>query len=89
MLKTEPDEKSKSLEEMVKSTKTLSLPALLIHGEMDGVGPPYTSENIHEKFTGPFNRIIIPGVGHFPSREAPDEISAHIVGFFKEHLIIN
>jgi pimeloyl-ACP methyl ester carboxylesterase len=77
----EPDEQSRWLEEAVKSTKTLSLPALYVQGEADGVNPPAVSENVHEKFTGPFTRIVMPGVGHFPSREAPESLVTQLLAF--------
>ena len=77
----EPDPKSADLEAKIKATQTLSLPALYIQGEVDGVNPPYVSENVHKKFTGPFSRIVLPGVGHFPSREAPDVLSTHLLRF--------
>jgi len=77
----EPDEQSADLEAAVKATKTLSLPTLYIQGEVDGVNPPYVSEDVHKKFTGPFERIVMPGVGHFPSREAPDSLADHLLRF--------
>lgn len=80
----EPDKKSKKTEEKVKETKTLSLPALYVQGAEDGVNPPYTSEDVHEKFTGYFNRIVMPGVGHFPSREAPEELSRYLISFLQQ-----
>lgn len=80
----EPDPKSVKLENKVKSTKTLSLPALYIQGEVDGVNPPYVSENVHEKFTGKFKRIVMPGVGHFPSREAPELLADYLLDFLAE-----
>ncbi len=79
----EPDPKSAKLEKEVKSTQTLSLPTLYIQGEADGVNPVYTSENVHKKFTGPFQRIVMPGVGHFPSREAPDLLSEYLIQFLQ------
>lgn len=82
----EPDSKSAKLEAEVKSTKTLSLPTLYIQGEADGVNPPYVSENVHEKFTGPFQRIVMPGVGHFPSREAPELLSDYLVDFLNKYI---
>ena len=80
----EPDPISRQLEETIKSTRTLSLPALYIQGEVDGVNPPYTSEEVHKKFTGPFTRIVMPGVGHFPSREAPDTLADYLVKFLSD-----
>jgi pimeloyl-ACP methyl ester carboxylesterase len=80
----EPDEKSKLLEEKINETKYLDLPALYIQGGSDGVNPPYVSENVHEKFTGQFKRIVLAGVGHFPSREAPVMLAEYLVDFIQE-----
>ena len=79
-----PDLKSRKLEAKVKATETLSLPALFIQGEADGVNPPYVSEKVHEKFTGPFRRIVMPGVGHFPSREAPEQLNSYLLQFLQQ-----
>ncbi len=83
----EPDSQSLSLEEKVKATQSLSLPVLYIQGEVDGVNPPWVSESVYKKFTGPFQRIVLPGVGHFPSREAPGELAKYLLGFLKQALI--
>ena len=80
----EPDPKSAKLEKKVKNTKTLSLPAIYVQGDVDGVNPLYTGDNVAEKFTGFFQRIVMPGIGHFPSREAPEELSKHIISFLKQ-----
>jgi pimeloyl-ACP methyl ester carboxylesterase len=78
----EPDPASKWLDDKVKATKTLALPAIYFQGELDGVNPPWTSEKVAEKFTGPFERIILPGVGHFPTREAPGKVAPPLVKHF-------
>jgi pimeloyl-ACP methyl ester carboxylesterase len=80
---TEPDPRSAWLERAVKDTKTLSLPALYIQGEADGVNPPKTSEKVAEKFTGPFQRVVLPGVGHFPQREASAEVAEILTAFIE------
>jgi pimeloyl-ACP methyl ester carboxylesterase len=68
----EPDPRSLWLEDAVKETKMLSLPAIYIQEDEDGVNPPKVSENVHEKFTGLFQRILLQNVGHFPQREDPE-----------------
>ena len=78
----EPDPASKWLDDKVKATKTLALPTIYFQGELDGVNPPETSEKVAEKFTGPFERIVLPGVGHFPTREAPAEVAARLAKHF-------
>jgi pimeloyl-ACP methyl ester carboxylesterase len=79
----EPDPRSVWLEHKVKETKTLSLPAIFIQGKEDGVTPAAMSENVHEKFTGPFERILLQNVGHFPQREDSDAVSRELAVFLK------
>lgn len=78
----EPDPRSAWLEAAVKATKTLSLPTVYFQGEVDGINPPSASRSVPAKFTGPFERVTLPGVGHFPQREAPDEVAAKLVALF-------
>jgi pimeloyl-ACP methyl ester carboxylesterase len=79
----ESDPRSRWLEDKVKATKTLSLPTLYFQGEVDGVNPPLCSERVSEKFTGAFDRIVLPGVGHFPTREAPAEVARRLADHFR------
>jgi pimeloyl-ACP methyl ester carboxylesterase len=46
------------------------------------VNPPETSAKAAAKFSGPFERVVLPGVGHFPTREAPDAVSTRLVAHF-------
>ncbi len=84
--RSRPDAASKWLEDTVKTTKTLGLPTIYFQGELDGVNPPWTSETVAEKFTGPFERIILSGVGHFPTRGASTEVAALLVKHFEPAL---
>ena len=79
----DPDPSSLEIEEAIKQTKKLSLPALYIQGEQDGVNPPEVSAHVHEKFAGPFERILLPGVGHFPTREAPEVVADALLHFLE------
>ena len=79
----EPDPKGAWLDERVKSTKTLSLPTVYFQGEVDAINPPSTSEKVAAKFTGPFERVVLPGVGHFPQREAPDAVATKLATHFR------
>ena len=77
-----PDPRSRRLEAKVKATKTLALPTLYISGKVDGVNPPVTAKTVPEKFSGPFKHVQLPGVGHFPAREAPDVVAEHLIEHF-------
>lgn len=79
----EPDPRSQWLEDKVKATRQLSLPTLYFQGEADGVNPPQVSEKLSAKFSGPFERVLLPDVGHFPTREAPEKVAAKLVAHFK------
>ena len=74
-----PDPRSAWLEDRIKATATLSLPALYIQGEADGVNPPSAAAAVPAKFTGPFEFVQLPGVGHFIQREAPDAVAAAVL----------
>jgi pimeloyl-ACP methyl ester carboxylesterase len=77
------DPDSEWLDNKVKATPTLSVPNLFIQGSDDGVNPPPTSEKMREKFTGAFRRVVLEGVGHFPTREAPMDVAELLVEHFK------
>ncbi|WPB58411.1 alpha/beta hydrolase [Xylophilus sp. GOD-11R] len=78
----EPDPASLWLDEQVKATRTLSVPAVYFQGEVDGVNPPSQTVAVADKFTGPFERVVLPGVGHFIQREAPAEVAARLLVHF-------
>ena len=77
-----PDERSRWLEEKVKVTKTLSLPAIYVQGAADGINPPSSSKDVPPKFTGPFAFVTLAGVGHFAQRENPDAVARHLLDLF-------
>jgi pimeloyl-ACP methyl ester carboxylesterase len=78
----EPDPVSGALHEKIKAIKSIAVPAIYLQGELDGVNPPETSENVAAKFTGPFERIVMPGIGHFPTREVPAQVAARLLKHF-------
>lgn len=59
----------------------LADPMLVIHGAADAVNPVHTSAGKEAWFTGPYRRVLIDGVGHFPQREAPQHLIKEIVEF--------
>lgn len=75
------DPASQWLEDRIKETKSLPLPTLYFQGLEDGVNPPELSEHLHEKFSGPFRRITLQNVGHFPQREDPEAVARELAIF--------
>ena len=67
----------------MKETESLSLPAIFIQGKEDGVTPAVMSEAVHQKFSGPFQRILLQNVGHFPQREDPETVARELVVFLE------
>ena len=76
-----PDPGSDWLETKVKATTKLSLPTLFIKGDVDGVTTQDSFAKVPAKFSGPFEMVGLPGVGHFPQREAPAAVADLLVAF--------
>ncbi len=76
-----PDPRSDWLETKVKATTKLSLPTLFIKGDVDGVTTQDSFAKVPAKFSGPFEMVGLPGVGHFPQREAPAAVADLLVAF--------
>jgi pimeloyl-ACP methyl ester carboxylesterase len=76
-----PDPRSEWLETKIKATTKLSLPTLFIKGDLDGVTAQDSFDKVPAKFDGPFEMVGLPGVGHFPQREAPAEVADLLVAF--------
>ena len=78
----EPDPRSRWLEDKVRATSALSLPALYVQGAEDGVNPPSATTAVPDRFDGPFAFVTLAGVGHFPQREHPDAVARHLIHLF-------
>jgi pimeloyl-ACP methyl ester carboxylesterase len=65
----------------VASVEVLDVPTLVIHGALDRCDEP-DSFAPSDPYLGSGRRALLPGVGHFPHREAPEEVLALV----HEHL---
>ncbi len=63
----------------------LAVPTLVIHGGVDMCNPPETSANKEKWFAGPYRREVLPGIGHFPPREAPDDVARLLLEFLEQN----
>jgi len=71
-------------EEALRQIATLDVPTLLLHGGADGVNAPETSEGKAHYFRGRYERKVMPGVGHFPQREVPQDVAAELIRFLAD-----
>jgi pimeloyl-ACP methyl ester carboxylesterase len=59
----------------------IAVPTLVIHGGSDPCNEPSTSEGKEQFFKGPYRRIVLDRVGHFPQREAAISVVNALVPF--------
>jgi pimeloyl-ACP methyl ester carboxylesterase len=60
-----------------RARQPISVPLLALHGEQDGCVLPPTIDD-RKRFSGPYERALVPGVGHFLHLEAPAEIAGRV-----------
>lgn len=61
----------------------LTVPTWVLHGAADGVNHPDTSLGKEAFFSGPYERVLLAGAGHFPQREVPDDMLTALHRFFE------
>jgi pimeloyl-ACP methyl ester carboxylesterase len=69
------------LKRRYRDASAIAVPSLMIHGGDDRVTLPASSEGKDKYFTGGYARHVVPGVGHFPTREAPEQVAALTLKF--------
>ena len=70
------DSRYDALEARLRGAEMITVPTLMIQGGDDRCDAPSTSEGQARWFSGPYRRLVLDGVGHFPAREAPDAVAA-------------
>ncbi|MFD3688942.1 alpha/beta fold hydrolase [Nocardiopsis sp. NPDC058631] len=60
------------------------VPVLQVHGDLDPVCPPGTARASRRLVAGAYRWVRVPGAGHFPHEERPDEVSRALVGWLGE-----
>jgi len=71
-------------EQMLDPAPVLSIPTMIIHGQEDNCNHPETSAEKDQFFEDFYHRALIPEVGHFPHREAPEKVLKLILWFIAE-----
>lgn len=62
--------------------RPIPTPLLALHGARDGCVLPPTLDD-RKRFSGPYERVIVPGVGHFMHIEAPGEIAERVSAWLR------
>ena len=63
-----------AIEARLAAQPSITVPAIVLHGEADGVGPGAGSAEHARHFTHSYERRGIPVAGHFLPNEAPEAI---------------
>ena len=66
------------VEARLQAQPAIGVPTINLHGDADGVGPASSSDHSAKKFTGRYERRLIPKVGHNVPQEAPADTVAAI-----------
>jgi pimeloyl-ACP methyl ester carboxylesterase len=78
------DPRHAELDKRAKSAASIAVPTLMIQGGADGVTLARSTEGKGKFFTGGYQRHVLDGVGHFPTREAPERVNKLLLEFFSK-----
>jgi pimeloyl-ACP methyl ester carboxylesterase len=67
------------IEQRLAARPPIAAPTIVLHGEGDGVGPPTAADPQRRFFTGPYQRRLIPIIGHDVPQEAPKEVATAVI----------
>jgi len=76
-----PPPEAQALE--ARANGPIAVPTLYLHGEDDGCMSARLSEDMAAAFTKGFERVVMPGVGHFLHLEKPEAVLGYILPFLK------
>ncbi|KGM32497.1 alpha/beta fold hydrolase [Inquilinus limosus] len=75
------DPRYDALEARLAGSPEIGVPTLVLHGGSDPCNDPSTSAGKERFFRGRYERDVLPGIGHFPQREAPNAVAEAILQF--------
>ncbi|MBL8582145.1 MAG: alpha/beta hydrolase, partial [Rhizobiaceae bacterium] len=67
------------IERRLEAQPDIAVPAVVLVGGDDGVDPPPSTDTAAAHFSGPYRRLVLPGVGHDVPREAPEDFAAAVL----------
>jgi pimeloyl-ACP methyl ester carboxylesterase len=68
-----------AIEQRLATQPKIAAPTIVLQGEGDGVNPPTVSSTQARYFTGPYQRRLIPIIGHNVPQEAPGLVAAALL----------
>jgi pimeloyl-ACP methyl ester carboxylesterase len=71
------------IERELTAQPRIAVPTIALQGEADGVHPPESSAQHGVHFTGPFERRLLPGIGHNPPQEAPKAFAEAVLDLLR------
>jgi pimeloyl-ACP methyl ester carboxylesterase len=80
----EKDPRYAQLDAQLLAAQSIAVPTLMIQGGADGVTLAETTAGKGPYFTGGYARHVLDGVGHFPTREAPERVSKLLLEFLQK-----
>ncbi|MGK9233673.1 alpha/beta hydrolase [Inquilinus limosus] len=78
------DPRYDELEARLASDPQIAVPTLVLHGGSDPCNDCATSAGKEKFFSGRYERDVLPGIGHFPQREAPNAVAEAILRFLAQ-----
>jgi pimeloyl-ACP methyl ester carboxylesterase len=77
------DPKLEEIERRLSAKPKINVPTIALQGDADGVLPPEVSERHAALFSGPYQRRLLPRIGHNPPQEAPREFARAVLELMK------
>lgn len=79
------DSRYAELSHRIAAVEQIDVPTLMIQGAADGTVLASSSEGQEKWFGRGYERIVLDGVGHFPTREAADVVGRRLLSHIREH----
>jgi len=73
------DPRLEEIEQQLAQQPKITVPTIALQGEADGVHPPESSAHHAAFFTGPYQRRVLPRIGHNPPQEDPKNFADAVV----------
>jgi len=78
-----PDPNHARLTAAADEAHSITVPTLLLHGAADRCVLPQSSRGTERYFTARYRRELLDGIGHFPTREAPETVAGLLLQFLR------